>query len=211
MDIHTLNSRPSQLLLGKYVSAAAPSASIAASVSGESALGMRASPSRPRAPDQTARTSSQALLNGIVAQHGRALNRKTSRPSLTGRVGGWVWGKWSSTSAASSHHENESVSSANSSIISAEGRTKPLTLMPSQVTTVATTSTEASTAPVAVPAAKSLAQNLAVSPRKVLLRSPGVNQSGPIWGFAPDKKLDPIPVMKTFNADALKDVLEEQS
>jgi len=40
------------------------------------------------------------------------------------------------------------------------------------------------------------------------MRPPGVNQSGPIFGFAPEKKLDKIPVVvKGLDAEALRDGL----
>lgn len=212
MDIHTLNSRPSQLLLGKYVSSTIPSASIATGVSGESAFGTQASSTR-RPQNQTTRTSSQALLSGIAAQHSNTLNRKSSRPSLPGRVGGWVWSRWSNTSAPSSQHENESVSSANSSVRNVEGRAQPVDQLRSPVAATPSGTLAAcgpSSTPITVPAAGSPARNLTVSPRKVFqMRSPGINQPGPIFGFLPDRKLDPIPVMKSFNVDALRDVLEE--
>jgi hypothetical protein len=100
MDIHTLSSRPSQLFLGKYVSTAVPSSSVSATVTGESALGTRASPPRLRPQNQGSRSASQTYLSDIAEQQGRALNRKSSRPSLPGRVSGWVWSKWSNGTSA---------------------------------------------------------------------------------------------------------------
>jgi hypothetical protein len=211
MDIHTLSSRPSQLLLGKYVATAAPSSSVSATVTDESALGTRASPPRLRPQNQSTRSASHSYLRDIAAQQGRALNRKSSRPSLPGRVSGWVWNKWSSgTSAPSSNQDNESVSSASSSLRGVNGRAR-------QVSTSSTASVSNSTQPVAAGtsmvastpiASLSPGRNVAVSPRKVQLRPPGVNQPGPIWGFPIEKKPDKNVVVKRLDVEALRDGLE---
>jgi hypothetical protein len=48
---------------------------------------------------------------------------------------------------------------------------------------------------------------MSLSPRKIIMRPPGVNQSGPIFGFAPEKKLDKNVVVRGLNVDALRDGL----
>jgi hypothetical protein len=215
MDIHTLRSRPSQLLLGNYVSTTAPSASVATAVTDESAFGTRATTPTPQNQQQGARSSSQTYLSGIAAQNGRVLDRKSSRPSLPGRVGGWVWSKWGGYGASATSAENESISSANSSIMNV-GLSRAVPVSSKSVSGPARTDNEigtsgSSTAPIATPTiVKTSAENLAVSPQMLLLlRSPGVNQPGPIWGFPPEKKLDKTPIVKGLNVEALRDGLAD--
>jgi hypothetical protein len=223
MDIHTLNSRPSQLLLGKYVATTLPSASVVAAITDESAFGTRASAStsasnsaststsKPQTQERGGRSSSQTYLSDIAAQHGRALSRKPSRPSLPGRVGGWVWSKWGSVaSATTSNTENESVSSATSSMVNVDSLSQ-LVPASSRSTSDSTNAINDATTPMATPAAVKIpVDNITVSPRMVLLMRPsGVNQSGPIWGFPPEKKLDKIPLIKGLDVDALRDGLTE--
>jgi hypothetical protein len=56
---------------------------------------------------------------------------------------------------------------------------------------------------------KTPTRNLSVSPLKVMqLRSPGVNQPGPIWGFPPTRKPDPTVIVSGLDIDSLREELE---
>jgi hypothetical protein len=210
MDIHTIRTRPSQLLLGKYVVTAPPTASSEVTVSDTSAFATRTS---PRSRQQQNRTTSQSYLSGIAAaQKERSVSHRESRSSLTGRVGGWVWGRWGAKPiiAASSSTEDVATASAGASIRSSAAS------IDSTITTVTAPSSEASSsqAPVAQPVPvrpivpAPVLSDTALSPRKMFLRPPGVNQSGPIFGFGPEKRLDPIPVVLKLDVQALQEGLE---
>jgi hypothetical protein len=41
------------------------------------------------------------------------------------------------------------------------------------------------------------------------IRGFGVNQSGPIFGFAPEKKLEPVVLMSGLDVEALRESLED--
>ncbi|KAK4551858.1 hypothetical protein LTR86_010854 [Recurvomyces mirabilis] len=89
MDIHTLRSRPSQLLV---VGSAGRSVSSRAQISNAQAhatSGSMATLSRPR-------DSGHSLLSGMAAE--QRLQRKASG-GLGSKVGGWVFGRWGATPA----------------------------------------------------------------------------------------------------------------
>jgi hypothetical protein len=48
-----------------------------------------------------------------------------------------------------------------------------------------------------------------VTPKQPKLRPPGINQSGPIFGFGPEQKIQHPPIMKSFDPNALKNVLDD--
>lgn len=89
MDIHTLQSRPSQLLTGNSF---APAASLASTnLSPTTATAAR--------PSASAATSlNRSLLNGMAAD-ARGPRSRASDRTLGQKVGGWVFGKWGSTPA----------------------------------------------------------------------------------------------------------------
>ncbi|KAK5131790.1 hypothetical protein LTR08_000545 [Meristemomyces frigidus] len=84
MDIHTVQSRPSQLLARNN----GRSFTTQAVISGTTAYAARpAATSRPSA-------SGRSLLNGVAAEQ-----RLRTKPSLGSKVGGWVFGRWGATPA----------------------------------------------------------------------------------------------------------------
>jgi hypothetical protein len=86
MDIHTLQSRPSQLLTAQSSRSFSSQASVTATFS-------LAHAARPALTSRTS-SNSRSILEGVAAEH-----KASSTPSigLGQRVGGWVFGKWGST------------------------------------------------------------------------------------------------------------------
>jgi hypothetical protein len=86
MDIHTLQSRPSQLLTAQSSRSFSSQASVTATFS-------LAHAARPALTSRTS-SSSRSILEGVAAEH-----KASSTPprGLGQRVGGWVFGKWGST------------------------------------------------------------------------------------------------------------------
>ena len=82
MDIHTLRDRPSQALLA--VSSSKPvvhTTNVTASSSQCPSI-------------RSSQSSSQTLLSGFASPKNADPGPPETRPGLTQRVGGWVWGKW---------------------------------------------------------------------------------------------------------------------
>jgi len=213
MDIHTLRTRPSQLLLGKYV-AAAPTASSEVTISETSAFATRTAPS-PR--KQQNRTTSQTYLTGIAAaQKLRSVSHKESKSSLTGRVGGWVWSRWGAKPTITPSNSSDvtpSASTATSVLSSAASIDSAVTTITSPQTDTTSSWQDvqplAQSEPVRSVVASPVLSNDSLSPRKMFLRPPGVNQSGPIFGFPPEKKLDPTPVVLKLDVNALQEGLND--
>lgn len=86
MDIHTLQSRPSQLLTAQSSRSFSSQASVTATLS-------LAHAARPALMSRTS-SSSRSILQGVAAEQ-----KASSTPprGLGQRVGGWVFGKWGST------------------------------------------------------------------------------------------------------------------
>lgn len=87
MDIHTLQSRPSQLLTAQSSRTFSSQASVTATLS-------LAHAARPAMTSRTS-SSSRSILQGVAAEQ-RAPPAPT-KSSIGQRVGGWVFGKWGST------------------------------------------------------------------------------------------------------------------
>ncbi|THZ81039.1 hypothetical protein D6C84_06922 [Aureobasidium pullulans] len=86
MDIHTLQSRPSQLLTAQSSRSFSSQASVTATLS-------LAHAARPALMTRTS-SSSRSILEGVAAEHKAS---STPPKGLGQRVGGWVFGKWGST------------------------------------------------------------------------------------------------------------------
>jgi hypothetical protein len=189
MDIHTLQSRPSQVLFSTSPRFASPS-------SGHSTQPVltpwtaTATAHMPRrGPDGS--TFSKSLLYSTLASQNRAVSAPRKEPSNRGigkKVGGWVLGKWGAAPTPSS---------------SAPG-TASAARTPRRAQDAVSVNSDASSTPAAsIRSAEGKAKDVPVR-----LRPPGVNQSGPIWGF-----FDPIPptptkvVVTELDADALDDAL----
>jgi hypothetical protein len=100
MDIHTLRSRPSQLLLLNNPRFTSPSTSITSSkpvLSAMTATATRASMSRRNLDSST---YNRSLLYGMAANQRGGLRTK-EKETLGQRVGGWVFGNWVSTGPTS--------------------------------------------------------------------------------------------------------------
>lgn len=198
MDIHTLKSRPSQLLLGSYASSGTTSAT-QISITDTSATAQR-----PQLPPSQQRTTSQSYLSSIAAStQPKTLNRKASRP--LGGLGGWVKSRWgvgaSSSTApeATSAYDTDARSTSTTSPPTTSAGTRSITKLGITALAVPTTpSISRVRSPV-----------LAASPQKPIFRSPGINQRGPIFGFPIEQKQDRNKVViQRLNVDALRDSLE---
>nr|POF17049.1 hypothetical protein CFP56_57864 [Quercus suber] len=96
MDIHTLRTRPSQVLTpyGRSFSSQA-------SISGAHAHGMHAATfSRPK-------DTSHSLLSGMAADQ-----RQANRPSLSKKASGWIFGRWGASPAPTLVADESMISSA---------------------------------------------------------------------------------------------------
>jgi hypothetical protein len=201
MDIHTLKSRPSQLLApyggrGLTTQAVISDATATATAARPSAI------SRPAA-------SGKSLLSGMAADQ-----RQGGSPStpIGKKVGGWIFGRWGATPAPTS-------ASADSTPVTAKKTEVPKGDKPGSISTVPAKKPDIpKTAPKTVPktdkagsmssaSAKSGA-NGSSTPKLPQLRSPGINQSGPLLGFFPEAKSPPkVPVVKSLDQEALRDLL----
>ncbi|KAF2435956.1 hypothetical protein EJ08DRAFT_296647 [Tothia fuscella] len=190
MDIHTLQSRPSQLLAGHRLLSASPAtgSSSQAVLSGTSATAIRPTLSRFD-------NDSRSYLSGIAANQRKPMAKKASVGNLGQRVGGWVRGRWgyapddaatvlpktaitvanavAKPDTVSTHSLPKSVRSISSSVVSADG-------------------------------------SIPDSPRKpsLVMRPPGINQSGPIFGFAPEARVAKRVVSTGVDVAALRECLE---
>jgi hypothetical protein len=174
MDIHTLQSRPSQLLGGRMLVSSSPStASTQAVLSGASAFALRPSASRTE-------NDSRSYLSGIAASQRKPVAKKASTGTL-GQLGGWVMGRWGTapTTTTATSNDTASVSSGPKSIRSASS----------------------------VVDASGAINKPALTPL-IKVRSPGINQPGPIFGFAPEPKLPKQVVSSSIDEEALRDCLE---
>ncbi|OCK75073.1 hypothetical protein K432DRAFT_180784 [Lepidopterella palustris CBS 459.81] len=183
MDIHTLRSRPSQMLLPNSPRFASPSASATSSkpvLSAMTATATRASMSRR---DLDSSTYNRSLLYGMAADQRGGIRSKKSEATLGQKVGGWVFGKWGFT-------PSPSASRVSSAPIPRPKEPVPVTVREDAV-------------------APNLAQPLK-DPMPITFRPPGVNQSGPLFGFFPREPATPCKVVVTdLDQDALEESLGE--
>lgn len=161
MDIHTLKSRPSQLLTAQGGRSFSSQPVISATM---------AHASRPALVPGT--HNSSRLLSGMAADQ-RAFSAGTSpRPTLGKKMGGWMFGKWG------------------------------------------TTPTSAPTVAISTPLTNIKVQKLRdtaiiKAPLSPKLRPPGINCSGPIFGFGPEPQLPQEPVITKLDEEALRQSLSE--
>jgi hypothetical protein len=170
MDIHTLKSRPSQLLTGNG----------GRSSTSQAVISEAHAQARPAAMSRPSIDSGRALLSGMAAE--RCLAHK---PSLGAKVGGWVFGRWGATPTPTKSDDSGSTMSGASA-----GRASSRASM--NDSKPATTDSEA-------------------TPKKVKLRPPGINQPGPIFGFPPEVKQQHAPIVKSLDAEGLREALGERS
>jgi hypothetical protein len=185
MDIHTLRSRPSQLLVGHRLLSSSPSSASLSSqavLSGASATAIRPALSRVE-------NDSRSYLSNLAASQRKPLAKKSSVGNLGQKVGGWVRGRWGYAAAA------------------------PPSPTQTPTPTLTTDTASIDSVPKSIKSASSIISAngaLAQSPRKptMLLRSPGINQPGPIFGFAPEPKLPKRVITTGVDEEALRECLE---
>ncbi|KAF2483496.1 hypothetical protein BDY17DRAFT_250087 [Neohortaea acidophila] len=153
MDIHTLKSRPSQLL----------------------------------APYANRALTSQAVISDTTAHATRPvpLTRPAAAAGLGKKVGGWVFGRWGATPAP----RKADVGGAGTAAAVPKGKAMRVV------------------SDGAIAAGEKSAPTMPKIPK---VRSPGINQSGPLLGFFEEvRTLPAAPVLKSLDEEALRDVLGE--
>jgi hypothetical protein len=174
MDIHTLQSRPSQLLSGRRIFSSSPSFMSQPVLTGTSAVAIHAS-SRP------SHNNSLSYLSSIAeSQRKPALCKKSSMGNLGSKVG-WVFGIWGYAASPLSSTTERSEPRAEAVSIHSNSDTRTI----------------------------DSAKSALLTPKKMILRPPGINQLGPIFGFGPEPQLPQEPILKVLDVDALRDSLGE--
>ena len=182
MDIHTLQSRPSQLLLSSSPRFASPSQSGSSQpVLTPWTATATASLSRQKLDSST---FNRSLLYGSLVNQKRGVATTQSRSASAGlgkKVGGWVFGKWGATPAPSTSRPDSASSKQSADSAPKDDASDTLTKLDAKVKNV-----------------------------PVRLRAPGVNQNGPIWGFFDAVPPTPVSVEPAaLDADALGDALAD--
>ncbi|KAJ4365495.1 hypothetical protein N0V95_000430 [Ascochyta clinopodiicola] len=192
MDIHTLQSRPAQLLMSNRSRFSTPKG--AGSVDPE-LTPWTATAHGSLSQRRTDSSDSRSFLYSTIANQKRG-PRKSEGPPPGKSSGGWFFGKWGATPTSSSTSPAASPTLRPTSSESRQTQS-------SQDTAKATT-------PELTDAKKKA--NVKPTPVKPKLRPSGVNQNGPIWGF-----FDSIPETPTkvvvidYDAEALGEALNDRS
>ncbi|KAF2258441.1 hypothetical protein CC78DRAFT_537755 [Lojkania enalia] len=180
MDIHTLQSRPSQLFLSTSPRFSSP----ASGTSSQPVLTpwtATASASISRRHLDSSTLNRSLLYSTLMAQKRGASETYSSSPlssSITKRVGGWVFGKWgTSPMPTPSRPTSSSTQNSNSSQSGKSGEETP--------------------------------KERKEAKKEVQLRPAGVNQSGPIWGFFDVPPTPTKVVVTNLDAEALGEALAE--
>ncbi|KAF1835269.1 hypothetical protein BDW02DRAFT_629688 [Decorospora gaudefroyi] len=195
MDIHTLQSRPSQLL---YSSSPFTTPGNAGSVRPE--LTPWTATAHGTLSNKTSETSmlNRSLLYSSIANQKRG-PRKSDGPQpsppptgITKKVGGWVFGKWGATPTPAPP--------------TTTGTTRPPSSHSQQTQSSHGTANQAKDRE--DDSRKKKQQQQQADAAKPKLRPSGVNQNGPIWGFFDDVPDVPTKVVvRDYDADALGDAL----
>jgi hypothetical protein len=124
-------------------------------------------------------------------------------------MGGWIFGRWPAPTSAS----------ADSTPVTTKKSEVPKADKPGSISAVPAKKPDIpKTAPKPVPktekaggmssASDKSGANCSSTPKLPQLRSPGINQSGPLLGFFPEVKSPPkVPVVKSLDQEALRDLL----
>ena len=194
MDIHTLQSRPAQLLMSNRSRFETPNN--AGSVDPE-LTPWTATAHGSLSQGRAGSNDSRSFLYSTIASHKLGSHKTDAQP--TGKSsGGWFFGKWGATPAPTL----PSSSAASSPAL------RP-TSSESRQTLSSEDTAKASNSEVTNTKKKAATKSLSVKPK---LRPSGVNQSGPIWGF-----FDSIPetptkvVVMDYDAEALDEALNDRS
>ncbi|OQN96797.1 hypothetical protein B0A48_17357 [Cryoendolithus antarcticus] len=128
----------------------------------------------------------RSLLSGMAADHRAPPNKTVVR-----KASGWIFGRWGATPAPAT----TTISSA----------IAPAPAAPVRSGSVLTASSDK------VSTHSAGQQDLGATPKKLKpkLRPPGINQSGPIFGFMPEVKVQYAPVVKGLDEEALRRALLE--
>ncbi|KAF1998678.1 hypothetical protein P154DRAFT_523959 [Amniculicola lignicola CBS 123094] len=210
MDIHTLQSRPSQLLLSSSPSFASPSATGSQPVLTPWTATATASMAA-RTEDRRA-LSRDLLYSSLANTQRRGVSTPQNRSASQGlgqKVGGWVFGKWGAM-PTSSRAVSSSLPQTQTGVVdlhppSPSPSPSSASSSKQRVQVDDTTPTKLKPKDQALPS-KSHKES---REREIRLRPPGVNQSGPIWGFF-DVPPTPTKVVVTdFDREALGEALAE--
>ena len=200
MDIHTLRSRPSQLLLS--TSPRFGGFGGANSIQPELTPWTATATASMSRRDLDSSTLNRSLLYSTLTtpqkrQPGstNSIPRARQTSGLSTKLGGWVFGKWGATPTPSRTSQIQSIPPTSTSDPSSP---RPQSSVSSE------TRSSTDTVKKGPPTAKEEKKE-----DKVRLRPAGVNQSGPIWGFF-DIPETPVKVhVEEFDADALGEALAE--
>ncbi|OQN96333.1 hypothetical protein B0A48_17589 [Cryoendolithus antarcticus] len=127
----------------------------------------------------------RSLLSGMAADHRASPNKTVVRKESS-----WIFGRWGATPAP----PTATISSAKATAPAAQARGgSVITALSDKVST------------------HSAGQDLEATPKKPKpkLRPPGINQSGPIFGFMPEVRVQYAPVIKGLDEEALRRALDE--
>ncbi|KAF1966617.1 hypothetical protein BU23DRAFT_412912, partial [Bimuria novae-zelandiae CBS 107.79] len=180
MDIHTLQSRPSQLLLSSSPRFATPGGA-----NPELTPWTAMASARMSRRNLDSSTYNRSLLYSSTPRNTSAGYKLPGPSGLGKKVGGWVLGKWGATPAPTSTASSPRPDSSNSS------------------------HTHSSTGTVKRGESGDAVKKKKEVKKEIRLRAPGVNQSGPIWGFFDVKETPTKVVVEQYDADALGEALAE--
>ncbi|KAL1630507.1 hypothetical protein SLS56_004781 [Neofusicoccum ribis] len=207
MDI-SVHARPSQV----FFSPSSPSSQAIASLSN-----MVARPSISYRHDQDASAAHRSLLSGFAADQRNGGSGSRPKQSNSGggigrKVGGWVFGKWgfapTPTRAAEATAAEAAASTATTTSLSPDAQAPTTKDGRAGSSSTESSTNSSSTAGTEVPSSSAKVPQRSKSFK---LRNPGVNQAGPILGFAKGAKAPCKVVVKQdeLDVDALRESLAE--
>ncbi|KAG9187944.1 hypothetical protein G6011_01867 [Alternaria panax] len=204
MDIHTLQSRPSQLLYSNAARFNTPG--------NAGSVGPELTPWTATAHGTLSNKTSQSSMAQRDRLYANIANQKrgprksdgpqvSSRPGLTKKVGGWVFGKWGASPAPVVSPPATATSDADADA----GRAPSILSQETQSTQDSQATQDSQVSGVSEGTTKDGDKK-----KKPKLRPSGVNQNGPIWGFFDEVPDAPAKVVvQDYDADALGEALAE--
>ncbi|KAF1988430.1 hypothetical protein K402DRAFT_391661 [Aulographum hederae CBS 113979] len=193
MDIHTLRSRPSQMLLNSHGSSRVlgTSPSVSTSTVASKPI-LTVSTATAARPTQFLRPESKDILASMARRtsgDGKDLRMTKSRESLGQWVGGWVKGKWGSAPTSDSAEDvHGTAPHSRSSSHSSRHSSRPRSRHQSSAFSTSSIAEEPEepVANIPTPTAKLKSKTPSASISAFKMRPPGINQSGPIFGMRPE-------------------------
>ncbi|QDS70584.1 hypothetical protein FKW77_000019 [Venturia effusa] len=193
MDIHTLQSRPSQLLAGgrRVLSLGSSHAAL----TGTNAVAIHAS-------SRKSKNNSLSYLSSIAASQRKStmIQKKNSVGNLGSKVG-WVFGRWGFAASTMPSLDSTTGSTERSEDSNINERSM------SRETRRSETANAVKAATTSLHSMNSTKSASFIDKRQIVMRPPGINQSGPIFGFRPEVPLSREPIIKLLDVDALKESL----